>query len=597
LDTESEIVKEMFLARLFKILQAKMALKQIGRSYFDPAKSYSSNGLDIWPGYKTNLKIHESKYFINIDSVSKVLRKDTALETICEIKNNSRHDWESKVKKELVGESVNTKYNKQVYRIDDIDFTLTPKSTFMMEEGKEISYVSYYDEKYKFKVTDLDQPLLVNNPKKGKLKTIYLIPEFCLMTGLSDKQRKDFNFMRDVAKVIKPMPVERMNSSIQLAKLMKENKKTDEMMKEWGLTIVEQPLKIQSKKIDSGNMVMGEGKKFHFEKSKNLDRDSQVEMLETKKIKKLVIFYPSDGKKSLEIFQQTSQQCLEDLKLKLGEIKEVEIKNFKKEDEWIEMSNRYIDQTVTMAIYILNGPKKAGFNYSPLKRLMLKELPVPSQMILSKTLQGKNLRSIVYRIWIQINAKLGGVPWGIDSLPFIDQPTMIVGIGYTNAGKVKKSVSLLATVNATFTRYWSDYKTLGGEADEHEVLNEFLLKGIKQFEQVNGIAPKRIFVYREGAGGGNRGINTQVKSEIIAFQKAIGIFCQEKAAKEGSKPAEDLVKEMHLILIAVNKNIGAKFYTGSSPRDLGNPNQGTMIDTIITSADNDFYLISQKTLQ
>ena len=367
-------------------------------------------------------------------------------------------------------------------------------------------------------------------------------------------------------------------------------------MKEWEIKVLAKPLGLNSKKIDSGNMVMGEGKKFHFERSKNLDRDSQVEMKETKNIKKLVIFFPSDGRKSLEIFKQTSQQCLGDMKMKVGEIIDVEIKNFRKEDEWLEMSERYIDQSVQCAIYILNGPKKAGFNYGVLKRTMLQSLPVPSQMILSKTLQGKNLRSIVYRIWIQINAKLGGVPWGIDNLPFSENPTMVIGIGYTNAGKVKKSISFLATVNDSFSRYWSDFKMISEASDEHELLKDFIVAAMKQFDKVNGIHPSRIFVFREGAGGGLKGVNTTVKNEIVSFQKGISEFCSSKAGTGGST-VEELEKNVHLVLIAVNKNIGSKFYTGSNPSDLGNPNQGTMIDGVITNGDNDFYLISQKTLQ
>ena len=597
LDSESEATKEMFIARLFKILQAKLKYKQVGRSYFDPTKSFTSNGLDIWPGYKTSLNVLNHKYYINIDSVSKILRTDTAIETIYEIKNNCKNDWESKVKKELVGESVNTKYNKQIYRIDDVDFTQSPRSTFQLEDGQNISYLDYYKNKYNFEVRDPDQPLLINKPKKGKLKSIYLIPEFCLMTGLSDKQRKDFNFMRDITKTIKPDPVARMNSSTSLTEQMETNKKCSEVMKEWEIKVIPRPLSLNSKKIDCGNMLMGENKAFHFERSKNLDRDSQVEMLETKHIKKLVIFFPSDGRKSLEVFKSTSQQCLADMKVKVGDIIDVEIKDFRREDEWIRSSEKYIDQSVTFAIYILNGPKKAGFNYGVLKQTMLKSLPVPSQMILSKTLQGKNLRSIVYRIWIQINAKLGGVPWGIDSLPFADQPTMIVGIGYINAGKIKKSISFLATVNPSFSRYWSDFRSITPDADEHELLKDFLVRAMKQFDSVNGITPARIFVFREGAGGGLRGVNTTIKTEIVSFQKAISHYCQEKCKAEGKDNFEEMEKKINLVLIAVNKNIGAKFYTGTNKDNLNNPSQGTMIDAIITNGDNDFYLISQKTLQ
>ena len=106
---------------------------------------------------------------------------------------------------------------------------------------------------------------------------------------------------------------------------------------------------------------------------------------------------------------------------------------------------------------------------------------------------------------------------------------MVCGIGYTNSGKVKTSVSFLATVNCTFSRYWSDYMPIVGDQKEHDLLKGFLIKAMKQFDTVNGIHPCRIFVFREGAGGGLKGVNTVVSGEIVAFQKAISEFCLEKS--------------------------------------------------------------------
>ena len=73
---------------------------------------------------------------------------------------------------------------------------------------------------------------------------------------------------------------------------------------------------------------------------------------------------------------------------------------------------------MTFAIFILTGRKKQGDNYANIKREMINQLPVPSQIVLSSTIaKGRNLRSIIVKILVQIGAKLGGTPWAIDDLP------------------------------------------------------------------------------------------------------------------------------------------------------------------------------------
>jgi len=42
------------------------------------------------------------------------------------------------------------------------------------------------------------------------------------------------------------------------------------------------------------------------------------------------------------------------------------------------------------------------------------EYPVPTQLILHKSLIIENVRSIATKVGIQINCKVGGAPWTID---------------------------------------------------------------------------------------------------------------------------------------------------------------------------------------
>lgn len=57
-------------------------------------------------------------------------------------------------------------------------------------------------------------------------------------------------------------------------------------------------------------------------------------------------------------------------------------------------------------------PTKREDKYNAVKKLLCAERPCPSQMIISKTISDeRKLRSVVQKISLQINAKLGGELW------------------------------------------------------------------------------------------------------------------------------------------------------------------------------------------
>lgn len=49
------------------------------------------------------------------------------------------------------------------------------------------------------------------------------------------------------------------------------------------------------------------------------------------------------------------------------------------------------------------------------------------------------------------------MPWVIDDLPFSDKPTMIIGLNvYFKPATKIKVFSIVATMNNTFSNYWSN---------------------------------------------------------------------------------------------------------------------------------------------
>ena len=84
---------------------------------------------------------------VNIDVSHRVLRRDTALDVIQEVRGNTR-DFQRKIRAVLVDSVVLTEYNKSAtYIIKDIKFDMTPNDTFPYydREKKEKIDLSYYD--------------------------------------------------------------------------------------------------------------------------------------------------------------------------------------------------------------------------------------------------------------------------------------------------------------------------------------------------------------------------------------------------------------------------------------------------------------------
>ena len=84
-------------------------------------------------------------------------------------------------------------------------------------------------------------------------------------------------------------------------------------------------------------------------------------------------------------------------------------------EAWVKVLQEQLNEGVQMVVLLLPGSKGRCNLYDDVKRYLLTEYPIPSQVVLTATIQkGKNLRSIVSKILIQMNAKVGGVPWAVD---------------------------------------------------------------------------------------------------------------------------------------------------------------------------------------
>lgn len=235
-------------------------------------------------------------------------------------------------------------------------------------------------------------------------------------------------------------------------------------------------------------------------------------------------------------------------------------------------------------VLLLPGQKGKCTLYDDVKRYLLTDFPVPSQAVLTGTIQrGKNVRSIVNKILIQINAKIGGIPWAVDNLPLLTRPTMICGMDVfhsTSLGK-KSVLALTASMNQTATKYWSTSVIQGSLGEEAaQSLSVGMTKALNQFNKLNKVFPQRIIFYRDGVGEGQvAGVCFPEIEQIKAALGALGL------------------PDTQMMYINVCKRVNTRLF-GGELNSFKNPLPGTVIDSSITDRDiYEFFLVSTAAKQ
>ncbi|KAK2505472.1 hypothetical protein MC885_006648 [Smutsia gigantea] len=170
------------------------------------------------------------------------------------IYQQDKENFQDECTKLLVGNIVITRYNNRTYRIDDVDWNKTPKDSFTMSDGKEITFLEYYSKNYGITVKEEDQPLLIHRPSERQdnqgmlLKgEILLLPELSFMTGIPEKMKKDFRAMKDLTQQINLSPKQHHHALECLLQKISKNETASNELTRWGLCLQKDVHKVNRK--------------------------------------------------------------------------------------------------------------------------------------------------------------------------------------------------------------------------------------------------------------------------------------------------------------------------------------------------------------
>ncbi|XP_069038322.1 piwi-like protein 1 [Lepisosteus oculatus] len=567
---------------IFRRILRILNMQQIGRHYYNPNDPLNipQHRLMIWPGFTTSILQYESGIMLCTDVSHKVLRSETVLSFMSQLRQQvGDQRFPEACTKELVGLIVLTRYNNKTYRIDDIAWDHTPNNTFKRGDS-EISFKDYYKNQYNLEISDGNQVLLISNIKRlGPAGApppgpAMLVPEFCYLTGLTDRMRSDFNIMRDLSSHTRLTPDQRENRLTRFIGVIHSGPDTQTELRSWGLDFDNKLLSIQSRVLPPEKITQGARSYEYNPWAADWTKEMRgVPLISCRPLDNWILLYTRRNIECAHSLLQTLHKVCQPLGIRVQRACMIEVED--RQDSLLRALQQNVGPNTQMVVCIL--PTNRKDKYDCVKKFLCVDCPTPSQCVLARTLsKPQALMTIATKIALQMNCKMGGELWSVD-IPL--RQLMIVGIDcYHDISAGRRSVGgLVASLNAGMTRWYSKCVLQSRGQEIIDGLKVPLQSALKTWMNYNNGLPQRIIIYRDGVGDG------QLQS-VVSYELQQILDCIKALGKDYSPK---------VTVIIVKKRISTRFFAWIDGK-LSNPPPGTIIDTDVTRPEwYDFYIVSQ----
>jgi len=613
-------IKTIFEIIIKEILRHNPSLIKDANSYFD--KSHEKelqaqeeyNDINVVNGYDTKVMILDSGIYLNVDKKTKISSKLNCLELIKTFIgdfNMPTKDEIDQINDWFENKTVETFFqNHRRLYVSQVNFDRTPLNTTKKCEKGTISFLNYYRDFCGQKLNPKSPLLYVRKKKNGKDGFFYP-PELCVMVGLTDEMLADRSLTKDITRLTKLNPTDKMDFISNIVKYMNDRnciiynkiingekkeiklKSAYETKEIYGINIIE------AKDVDkfTGRIMRLPELNGENGKIKNLGRTFKV--FNAKPISSLCLFHYKNEKDARYLKQIMSKAKEEyGIVLTKNDFKHVDSENF---EDWTTLIDKCVKtKKYNIITFLINDfLDKIGL-YSKLKFYTQEQKGVVTQFIKTKSLK-KNALSVVSNILIQMNTKIGGISCIADFNEEIKkQNLMIVGVdssGYEEGGKLFQNISFCASLDEYFTNYVNKKTTVTLEDYDNTNLpiSNFMETALSEYFRVHKCFPGGVIIYRQGISHGQK---NYLKTEIEQLHRIFNGESEKKCFKE---------IKIKYYYVLVNKKPTLKFFEKDSynkrnrNNDKGiydNPDSGLLIcDKLISSDKFEYYIQPQKVTQ
>ena len=460
--------------------------------------SEKNGSVFFYPGYTTSFMETESGNYLNVTLKNKILSKDTVLEYMDYYGYKTQNE-KNKLKDDLIGKSFKVTYAKKNFVIDDILFDRNPNIQDFMYDGKKVVLKDYYEKKYKIKIKNLNQPLLVVKKVDSTQKEInlYFVPELCNLAGLDDEFIKDRDFMKQLANYTKLTPKDRITKTNEFLKLLvnNEKKKPDQLSAKekselYGIEVTSLDQHHKAYNIKD-TILEGAG-------HSKIALNKPFKVISKKDMTKWICLYRKSNYNDADYLFKSLSKASQGYGLVISEPEWVEMGDRDDAPTWVNTADDYMNgNQYKFALFLLDRNDRI---YRNIKIHSLCRQGYVSQVVKVASLK-KNALSVCSKILLQINAKLSGVSYiaKFDN-DVKDRKLMIIGVDSSHIKGKRTGVAMVATINPSFTNFYNKEHIIEEKTKEQFVfsISSFIEEAIAKYNEFNKHLPGGIIIYRQG---------------------------------------------------------------------------------------------------
>lgn len=595
------------LAQPFKI-------QKVGKRYYSNCPQANTGKQVFINGYCVNmLNVNSAGPLLQLDVVHRPLSQKSMIEVLKEICEGNESDiWAFQKDTDVAAEwmrfcenaTVVTQYNARVYRIKAVHFDKTPADEFTMyqrdrKQYAKITYLKYIEAFYSMRPEFRNQPLLEAFPEKETEK-VFLLPELCVQTGITEEIRKDKNTMSEALKSIKAAPQERLNAIIAGATdMQKDTLPSSTAVKAWGCSLDTEPVEVNGRVLEPLQVAFQEKKVYPVEDG-NFTKLLRNGLQCAVKLDDWILMYPASDESVLDIWLRSLRDIAQvAFGMQLVDPRRIKLENQLEElDEALQREVQQSTQLVLMLIPNKDSPKV----YQRFKRKLIADLPCISQVVKSETIRKRqSIAAVLSKVVLQINAKFSGPLWNITVSKDLEKdivaeslkttPFSIVGLDVYRNNMGERTLAMTATIDKSYSQYFSMSATLDKEEWQSSLLQNIqnlFRNALLCFAGANGanhgILPDKIVVYRASVSSEDMDL---VSAEFKAMQEVLDVLVTRTFGRQ----PEDRPK---ITFIAIARRGNMRIFAHDE-KGAKNPETGTVVDDPVLCASGipSFYLISQ----
>lgn len=368
-------------------------MQLVGRNMYDAGNKVKLDSfrIELWPGYITSIRQHEQDILVCAEVSHKVMRQETIYEILRNCRQDDQTNWQDNFKREIIGSVVLTDYNNHTYRVDDVDFSASPLSTFK-QRGVDVTYKDYYQAKYNIVIRDQRQPMLVSNPKArdiraGRTQVIFLVPELCRATGLTDKMRANFQMMKAMAEHTQMDPERRKARLLNFTKRIYDTPTSMQHLNNFNTDIDRNLVQFPGRALRQETIQFGAGASVTNDDRVDWTNPMKMnQMFHTIPLKRWAFLYPKRCAKESEEFLNLMRDVANGMHYDMADPKSIELP-----DDRTATYVTHMEQVMSKdpKLIMIVVPNNAADRYAAIKRLTCVNRAIPTQVIVSKTMQPK----------------------------------------------------------------------------------------------------------------------------------------------------------------------------------------------------------------